>query len=131
MASRKRMEDSERWRAVGRIEAGQSIIDVAFRRSLFCNFTFTETIPNHTGSCPKARRWSPKGYILHGRSIYCYCSQEESQRATSTRVTCMVIVSIGKTISAATVRRRLHMNGLYARVPRVCVPLSVQSSRAR
>ncbi|GFW72405.1 transposable element Tcb2 transposase [Trichonephila clavipes] len=34
-------------------------------------------------------------------------------------------------ISAATVRRRLHMNGLYAWVPRVCVPLSVQSRGAR
>ena len=30
MISRRRMEDSERWRAVGRIEAGQSITDVAF-----------------------------------------------------------------------------------------------------
>ncbi|GBN06132.1 hypothetical protein AVEN_222594-1 [Araneus ventricosus] len=29
MASRRQMEDSERWRAVGRIEAGQSITDVA------------------------------------------------------------------------------------------------------
>ncbi|PRD27092.1 UNVERIFIED_CONTAM: hypothetical protein NCL1_36301 [Trichonephila clavipes] len=29
MTSRKRMEDSELWRAVGRIEAGQSITDVA------------------------------------------------------------------------------------------------------
>ncbi|GFX70777.1 uncharacterized protein TNCV_1337391 [Trichonephila clavipes] len=29
MTSRERMEDSERWYAVGRIEAGQSITDVA------------------------------------------------------------------------------------------------------
>ncbi|GFT37371.1 uncharacterized protein TNCV_4285191 [Trichonephila clavipes] len=29
MTSRKRMEDSERWRAVGRIEGGQSIPDIA------------------------------------------------------------------------------------------------------
>ena len=29
MTSRTRMVDSERWRAVGRIESGQSIIDVA------------------------------------------------------------------------------------------------------
>ncbi|GBN11730.1 hypothetical protein AVEN_98779-1 [Araneus ventricosus] len=43
----------------------------------------------------------------------------------------MVTATIGKTISATTVRRRLHMNGLYARVPRVCVPLSVQSRGAR
>ncbi|GFU94551.1 transposable element Tcb2 transposase [Trichonephila clavipes] len=54
-----------------------------------------------------------------------------NRRVTSTRVTSMVTASIGKAISAATVRRRLHMNGLYARVPRVCVPLSVQSRGAR
>ncbi|GFY30369.1 transposable element Tcb1 transposase [Trichonephila clavipes] len=43
----------------------------------------------------------------------------------------MVTASIGKAISAATVRRRLHMNELYARVPRICVPLSVRSRGAR
>ncbi|GFW68880.1 HTH_Tnp_Tc3_2 domain-containing protein [Trichonephila clavipes] len=43
----------------------------------------------------------------------------------------MVTASIGMAISADTVRRILHMNGLYARVPRICVPLSVQSRGAR
>ncbi|GFY36156.1 transposable element Tcb1 transposase [Trichonephila clavipes] len=43
----------------------------------------------------------------------------------------MVTASIDKAIFAATVRRRLHMNGLYVQVPRVCVPLSVQSRGAR
>ncbi|GFU84508.1 transposable element Tc1 transposase [Trichonephila clavipes] len=52
---------------------------------------------------------------------------KRNRRATSTRVPSMVTASIGKAISAATVRRRLHMNGLYAQVPQVCVPLSVQS----
>ncbi|GFW16643.1 HTH_Tnp_Tc3_2 domain-containing protein [Trichonephila clavipes] len=41
---------------------------------------------------------------------------KQNRRATSTRVTSMVTTSIGKAISAATVCRRLHMNGLYARV---------------
>ncbi|GFV12050.1 transposable element Tc1 transposase [Trichonephila clavipes] len=56
---------------------------------------------------------------------------KRNHRVTSTRVTSMVTASIGKAISAATVRRRLHINGLYARVPRVCVPLSIQSKGAR
>ncbi|GFV52119.1 HTH_Tnp_Tc3_2 domain-containing protein [Trichonephila clavipes] len=42
---------------------------------------------------------------------------KRNHRVTSPRVTSMVTASIGKVISAATVRRRLHMNGLYARVP--------------
>ncbi|GFU72118.1 transposable element Tcb1 transposase [Trichonephila clavipes] len=52
---------------------------------------------------------------------------KRNRRATSTHVTSMVTASIGKAIFAATVRRRLHMNGLYARVPRVGLSLSVQS----
>ncbi|GFU14795.1 transposable element Tcb1 transposase [Trichonephila clavipes] len=89
-----------------------------------------ETIPIHTDSCPKARRRSPKGYNPRGRLKYCYCSQVESQSDLHS-VTFMVIASIGKAISAVTVRRRLHMNGLCVRVPRVCIPLSVQSRGAR
>ncbi|GFV72906.1 HTH_Tnp_Tc3_2 domain-containing protein [Trichonephila clavipes] len=56
---------------------------------------------------------------------------KRNRRVTSTRVTSMVTESIGKAISAATVRQRLHMNILYARVPPVGVPLSVQSRGAR
>ncbi|GFX34770.1 HTH_Tnp_Tc3_2 domain-containing protein [Trichonephila clavipes] len=56
---------------------------------------------------------------------------KRNHRETSTRVASMVTASIGKAISAATVSRRLHMNGLYARVPRVCVPLFIQSRGAR
>ncbi|GFW93909.1 HTH_Tnp_Tc3_2 domain-containing protein [Trichonephila clavipes] len=56
---------------------------------------------------------------------------KRNRTATSTRVTSVVTASIGKAISAATVRRILHMNGLNARVPRVCVPLAVQSRGAR
>ncbi|GFX46252.1 HTH_Tnp_Tc3_2 domain-containing protein [Trichonephila clavipes] len=89
-----------------------------------------ETIPKHTDSYPKARRWSPKGY--NPRENRCIAIvAKQNRRATSTRVTSMVTASIGKAISAATVRRRLYMNGLYTRVPRVCVPLSVQSRGAR
>ncbi|GFW25393.1 HTH_Tnp_Tc3_2 domain-containing protein [Trichonephila clavipes] len=56
---------------------------------------------------------------------------KQNRRATSTRVTSMVTASIGKAISGATVHRRLYMNGLYARVPRFCIPLSVQSREGR
>ncbi|GBL82252.1 hypothetical protein AVEN_252432-1 [Araneus ventricosus] len=42
----------------------------------------------------------------------------------------MVAAAIGKAISATTVRRRLHKNGLYARI-RVCVHLSIQSKGVR
>ncbi|GFW45855.1 HTH_Tnp_Tc3_2 domain-containing protein [Trichonephila clavipes] len=89
-----------------------------------------ETISNHTDSCPKARRLSPKGYN-HPEDPYIAIVAKRSRRAISTRVASMVTASIGNSISAATLRRRLHMNGMYSRVPRVYVPLSVQSRGAR
>ncbi|GFW33376.1 uncharacterized protein TNCV_2795431 [Trichonephila clavipes] len=78
MTSRKRMEDSERRRALGRIEVGQSIADVTLFfgvyhsviSRLWKQFQITQTV---------VRRRSPKGYNPSGRSIYCYCSQAELQ----------------------------------------------------
>ncbi|GBN72582.1 hypothetical protein AVEN_36487-1 [Araneus ventricosus] len=89
-----------------------------------------ETIPNQPNSCPKTCSRSSKG-TTPAEDRYIAVVAKRNRRSTSTRVASMVAAAIGKTISATTVRRRLHMNGLYARVPRVCVPLSVQSRRAR
>ncbi|GFW50697.1 HTH_Tnp_Tc3_2 domain-containing protein [Trichonephila clavipes] len=132
MTSRKRMEDSERWRAVGRIEAGQLITDVALffgvhHSVISClskEFQTTQTVVRRpVGGHPEVTTPEEDRYIA--------IVAKRNHRATSTRVTSMVTTSIGKAISAATVRRRLHMNGLYAWVPRVCVPPSVQSRGVR
>ncbi|GFY03330.1 transposable element Tcb2 transposase [Trichonephila clavipes] len=132
MTSRKRMEDSERWRAVGRIEVGQSITVVALLFGvhhsviprLWKQFQTPQTIVRRpVGGGPRVTTTAEDRYIA--------IVAKRNRKATSTRVTSMVTMSIGKAISAATVRRTLHMNGLNARVPRVCVPLSVQSRGAR
>ncbi|GFT26600.1 transposable element Tcb2 transposase [Trichonephila clavipes] len=132
MTSRKRMEDSERWRAVGRTEAGQSITDVALFfvvhhsviSRLWKKFQTTQTVlRSPVRGRPRVTAPAEDRYIAIVAKRNC--------RVTSTLVTFMVTASVCKAISAATVRRRLHMNGLYARVPRVCVPLSVQSRGAR
>ncbi|GFW09768.1 HTH_Tnp_Tc3_2 domain-containing protein [Trichonephila clavipes] len=125
MTSRKRMEDSERWHAVGRIEAGQSIPDVALFfgvhhsviSRLWKQFQTTQTVVRRpVGGRPRV--------TTHAEDRYIAIVAKRNRRATSTRVTSMVTASIGKTIFAATVRRRLHMNELYAQV-HLCVPLSV------
>ncbi|GFV97116.1 HTH_Tnp_Tc3_2 domain-containing protein [Trichonephila clavipes] len=126
------MEDSERWCAVERIEAGQPITDVALFfgvhhsviSHLWKQFQTTQTVVRRpVGSHPIV--------TTPAEDLYIAIVAKRDRRATSTRVASMVTASIGKAISAATVHRRLHMNGLYARVPRVCVPLSVQSRGAR
>ncbi|GFV71805.1 transposable element Tcb2 transposase [Trichonephila clavipes] len=121
------MEYSERWRAVGRIEAGQSItlffgVHHSVISRLWKQFQTTQTVVRRpVGGRPRVTTPAEDRYIA--------IVTKRNRRATSTSVTSMVTAFIGKAIS--TVRRRLHMNGLYARVPRVCVPLSVQSRGAR
>ncbi|GFU47954.1 HTH_Tnp_Tc3_2 domain-containing protein [Trichonephila clavipes] len=61
-------------------------------------------------------------------TVYLHSKPKRNRRTTTTRVTSMVTASIGKATSAATIRQRLYMN---ARVPQVCVPLSVQSRSTR
>ncbi|GFX94097.1 transposable element Tc1 transposase [Trichonephila clavipes] len=100
-----------------------------FRRSSLCNFTLMETIPNHTDSCPMSVGGHPR-VTTPTEDLYIAIVAKRNHRATSKSVTSMVTEPIGKAISTVTVRRRLHMNGLYTRVPRVCVPLSVQSKGA-
>ena len=126
------MEIFWRWQAVGLIEAGQSITDIALffgvRHSvisrLWKQFQTSQTVVRiPVAGRPRVTNPSEDRYIA--------VVAKRNRRSTFTRVTSMVASAIGKTISATTVRRRLHMNGLYARVPRVCVPLSVQARGAR
>ena len=132
MTSRKQIEDSDRWRAVGCIEARQLIIDIALFFGihhlvilrLWKQYQTTQTvIQRPVAGHPRVTTPTKNRYfaILAQRSC----------RATSTFMTSMVTASIGKAISAATVCRRLYMSELYARVPRVCVFPSVQSREAR
>ncbi|GFV90847.1 uncharacterized protein TNCV_2324161 [Trichonephila clavipes] len=111
MTSRKRMEDSERWRAVGRMEAGQSITDVALFfgahhsviSHLWKQFQTTQTVVQKpVGGRPRV--------TTHTEDLYIAIVANGNCRVTSTFVTSMVTASIGKAISAATVCRRLHIN---------------------
>lgn len=52
-------------------------------------------------------------------------------RAPSIHETSMVATAIGKIISATNVHWRLHMNGLFGKVPLFSVPLSAKSRGAR
>ncbi|GFU08111.1 HTH_Tnp_Tc3_2 domain-containing protein [Trichonephila clavipes] len=112
------MDDSERWRAVGRIEAGQSITDFALFfgglhsviSCLWKQFQTTQTVVRiPIGGCRMVTNHTEDRYIAIVAKRNC--------RVTSTRMASMIIASTAKAIAAATVRRRLHMNGLYAQVP--------------
>ncbi|PRD27446.1 UNVERIFIED_CONTAM: hypothetical protein NCL1_35329 [Trichonephila clavipes] len=103
MTSRKQMKDSERWRAVGCIEAGQSISDVALFfgvhhsviSRLWKQFQTTQTgVRRPVGGRPRVTTPAADRYID--------IVAKRNHIATSTCVTSMVTASIGKAISAAT-----------------------------
>ena len=114
------MEDSERWHAVGCIDAGQSITDVALFFAV--NHSLISHLWKHFQTTQTVVRRPVDGrtrVITPAEDPYIAILAKRNRRAIFTRVTSMVTASIGEAISAATVRRRLHMSGLYARVPRV------------
>lgn len=54
-----------------------------------------------------------------------------NRRTSSAGVASMVVASFDMTVSATSVRRSLHMNGLYTRVSQVFVSLTIHYRRAR
>ncbi|GFW41955.1 hypothetical protein TNCV_6641 [Trichonephila clavipes] len=62
MGSIRRVEDSEHWRAVGRIEAGCHTCCSFLWSSSFRHFTAVETILKKPNSCPRICSLSSKGY---------------------------------------------------------------------
>lgn len=99
-------------------------------RSSFRLHKIMKTLLNQSNSCLKTRGLSSKGYnAVEDRHIAFVAKRY--QNLTSKRVTSMVAAAIRKTILPSTVRQRLHINGIYARVPRNCISSSVQPRAIR
>ncbi|GFW09393.1 transposable element Tcb2 transposase [Trichonephila clavipes] len=121
------MEASECWGVVGRIAAGQSITDVALFFGVF--HSVISRLKKHFQTTQTVVRMPVcglPGVTNPAEDRYIAIVAKRNRRATCTRVTSIVTAPIDKAMSAATVRQRLNMNRLYVRIPRVCVPLSVQ-----
>ena len=69
-------------------------------------------------------------FSIPSENRYIAATNKQYRRSSSTRLTSMVSTAIGKTVSAITVRVRLHIVGLYVRVPQIWVPLFGQSTGA-
>ncbi|PRD17871.1 UNVERIFIED_CONTAM: hypothetical protein NCL1_62838 [Trichonephila clavipes] len=80
-----------------------------------------ETIPKETDRVVRRPVGGRPKVTTPAEDPYIAIVAKRNRRATSTCVTPIVTASIGKTISATTLDRRLHMNELYASVTRVSV----------
>lgn len=132
MAQRSRLEDSLRWRAIGRMEAGQSQADVArwlnVNRSVvsrmwqqFLQFGNVSRRPGQ--GRPRVTTEREDRYLtLRGRRY---------RRSTARQLASDLTASTGTVVSRQTVYRRLRQRGLYCRRPAVCVPLTRIQRRDR
>ena len=132
MAFRRQMEDSESWRASEHIEAREFIIEgtLFFRvHHSFISYLWKLFQTNQT----VVRRLvvSRPRITTSANDRYIATVAKRNRRSISTSLISMAVATIGKTISATTVRWRLHINGPYAQVQRVCVPLFIQFRSAR
>ncbi|GFS47447.1 transposable element Tcb2 transposase [Trichonephila clavipes] len=132
MSQRSRLTDSEAWRAVGRLEGGQTQVEVAQAigvsqsviSRIWNRFLETESAGRRPGqgrrraTTPNEDRYFVLTARRHG-NMNATLLQQHLRSAT------------GTTVSTQTVRNRLHGVGLYARRPMVCVRLRSRHRRDR
>lgn len=132
MSSHHRLDDSMRWRAVGRLEAGQSQAEVArwlqvapkVVSRLWNQFPTSGTVTRKPGQ-GRPRATTP------AQDRYLALSARRHRQTTATELSRDLAAASGKRISRQTVYRRLAERALYARRPVVCLPLSASHRRAR
>ncbi|UYV65911.1 hypothetical protein LAZ67_3005874 [Cordylochernes scorpioides] len=121
-----------KWRAVGRIETGQSQVEVAkwlnvnksVVSKIWKQFIETGTIKRKEGSGRKRK-------TATSEDRYLVVTAKRHREMTAIQLSNELSSATGTRISRQTVYRRLHEGALYARRPMVCIPLTSAHRRAR
>ncbi|UYV80358.1 hypothetical protein LAZ67_18002655, partial [Cordylochernes scorpioides] len=132
MSLRKILADDLKWRAVGRMEAGQSQVEVAkwlnvnksVVSKIWKQFIETGTIKRKEGSGRKIK-------TATSEDRYLVVTAKRHREMTAIQLSNELSSATGTRISRQTVDRRLHEGALYARRPMVCIPLTSAHRRAR
>ncbi|GBN58365.1 Transposable element Tc1 transposase [Araneus ventricosus] len=131
MSNYQRLDDGMRWRIVGRLEAGQSQVQICREfnstPSVVCNlwkqFQDTGSIERKPGQGrPRATTSTEDRYL----SIIA----RRNRGATASHLSRDLYAATGTRVLRVTVSKRLHETGLFAR-PAVCVPLTSTNRRVR
>ncbi|GFU03058.1 transposable element Tcb2 transposase [Trichonephila clavipes] len=132
MASRYHLEESVKWRIIGRLEAGQSITETAtclnisrqIVSKLWKQFQNDGTVVRRPGQ-------GRKRMTTASEDRYLALTARRNRKATARQLSSELAAATGAVASRQTIYRRLNGKGLYARKPRVCVLLSSQKKRDR
>ncbi|UYV83102.1 hypothetical protein LAZ67_22002217 [Cordylochernes scorpioides] len=128
----KNLADDLKWRAVGRMEAGQSQVEVAkwlnvnksVVSKIWEQFIETGTIKRKEGSGRKRK-------TATSEDRYLVVTVKRHREMTAIQLSNELSSATGTRISRQTVYRRLHEGALYARRPMICIPLTSAHRRAR
>ncbi|GFX34267.1 transposable element Tcb2 transposase [Trichonephila clavipes] len=132
MASRYHLEESVKWRIIGRLEAGQSITETAT-----CLNISRQTVSKlwkqfqNDGTVVRRPGQGRKRMTTASEDRYLALTARRNRKATAHQLSSELAAATGAVASRQTIYRRLNEKGLYARKPRVCVLLSSQKKRDR
>ncbi|UYV84314.1 hypothetical protein LAZ67_X001824 [Cordylochernes scorpioides] len=132
MSLRNILADDLKWRAVGRMEAGQSQVEVA--KWLNVNKSVVSKIWKQfieTGTIKRKEGSGRKGKTATSEDRYLVVTAKRHREMTAIQLSNELSSATGTRISRQTVYRRLHEGALYARRPMVCIPLTSAHRRAR
>lgn len=132
MAQRHHLSEGQKWRIIGRIEGGQTQMEVAQDLNIpqsvisrvWSRFLSTGSVDRQPGQGrPRATTASEDRFLS--------LSARRNREATTRDLVLDLQAATGTRISRSTAARRLNEVGLYARKPMVCVPLTPASKGAR
>ncbi|GBO25667.1 Transposable element Tcb2 transposase [Araneus ventricosus] len=132
MSNLQRLDDGMRWRIVGRLESGQSQIQICrefnLTPSVMCNlwkqFQDTGSIERKPGQGrPRATTATEDRYL----SII----ERRNRDAAASQLSRDLYAATGTRVLRVTVSKRLHETGLFVRRPAVCIPLTSTNRRVR
>ncbi|GBM45040.1 Transposable element Tc1 transposase [Araneus ventricosus] len=132
MSNHQRLDDGMRWRIMGRLEAGQSQVQICrefnLTPSVVCNLwkQFQDT-----GSIERKPEQGRPRATTATEDRYLSIIARRNRGATASQLTRDLYAATGTRISRVTVSKRLHETRLFARRPAVCVPLTSTNRRVR
>ncbi|GFX51494.1 transposable element Tcb2 transposase [Trichonephila clavipes] len=132
MSRRSHLTDSETWRVVGRLEGFQTQAEVA--QAIGVSQNVISRIWNRfleTGSAGGRPGQGRRGTTTSTEDRYLELTARRHRNVNATLLQQHLRSATGTTVSTQTVRNRLHGVGLYARLPMVCVRLTLRHRRDR
>ncbi|GBL75045.1 hypothetical protein AVEN_243833-1 [Araneus ventricosus] len=125
MSNHQRLDDGMRWRIVGRLEAGQSQVQICrefnLTPSVVCNLWKQL---QDTGSIERKPGQGRPRATTATEDRYLSIIARRNRGATTSQLSRDLYAPTGTGVSRVTVSKRLHVTGLFARRPAVCVPLT-------